>query len=550
MMSILQNTMARALGLSLVLHCALFLFDFTIPRFNPPDSGGRLYAVLSQAPAQSFPELTPAAVQQEAAPATSQTPDTSSTAVRKPKPSAVPPSPNKVTPAESPEIEQTRLPEAKPVVVEESRRLMEQTVVAAQTNATEETAVSVAIDPPPLAEARTAELLSTALKEAIRAKARASALIKREEKTRQAAERRRAYEQARIDQLQSAAKARDEADSLHVSQAQQLTEVQAAEQARVERDRAALAKSSEEATALKQSEEMQRMEERKRAEEQLRTSQLRAEAKIREAAETRRLIEAQKLAEVRAADLARAESERLAQAKAVEDAATVKRQEEARLAEERKRAEEQTRLALAQADARKKQEAEEADRRGSTLSGGALVSNALKEVRAGAYSASTLGPAEQARAREEAAIASKLQKESRENALLANSPNSAKSDQSRRGSIGGGYKPDIALVSYSTGWRNKLERIGSISLPRLSKNRAYDTLLVAVSINSDGSLVGIRVDKSSGHQDLDDAVRRVIEVSAPFTGFPPLMRRRFDVVEITHKWSFKDEMPTLDIWWD
>jgi len=118
-------------------------------------------------------------------------------------------------------------------------------------------------------------------------------------------------------------------------------------------------------------------------------------------------------------------------------------------------------------------------------------------------------------------------------------------DGPRRGSILGRDPKDIQLAFYGEGWRQKVERIGSLNYPRISKNRHYDPLVVTVSINSDGTLAGVRIERSSGHKEIDDAVRRIVEMSAPFAAFPPDLRRSYDVVDITRTWNFLEERPRI-----
>ena len=116
----------------------------------------------------------------------------------------------------------------------------------------------------------------------------------------------------------------------------------------------------------------------------------------------------------------------------------------------------------------------------------------------------------------------------------------------RRASILGRDPKDIQLSFYGEGWRQKVERIGAMNFPKLSKFLVYDPVLVTVSINSDGTLAGVRIVKSSGHQDLDNAVRRIIEMSAPFSAFPPDMKRSFDVVDITRSMVFVGDRPQIN----
>ena len=346
-------------------------------------------------------------------------------------------------------------------------------------------------------------------------------------------ELRRAEQQAQNARVLAQAQAREEADARRILEEQKQVEARTLQLAR-ERERLVQTKAREEAASIQRREEQKQAEESRRTEEQARNARILAQAQAREEADARRIMEEQKQAEARTLQLAR-ERERLAQTKAREEAASIQRREEQKQAEELKRAEEQAR-----------------------------TSKGLKEVREGLFSPPLMSAAEEAKARAESeeedrravamsaeALAPKGLKLPGANLpLLPLMSGATEMDQGRRGSIGGSYTRDVALVNYSAGWREKVERIGAISYPRLSKNRAAETLIATVSINSHGSLAGVRITKSSGYQDLDDAVRRIIELSGPFMAFPPSLKRRFDIVEITNKWSFKEERPRLDARWD
>ncbi len=117
-------------------------------------------------------------------------------------------------------------------------------------------------------------------------------------------------------------------------------------------------------------------------------------------------------------------------------------------------------------------------------------------------------------------------------------------EQRRRAGILGADPRNIQLAFYGEGWRQKVERIGSLNYPRVSKDRFYEPLVVTVSINSDGTLASLHIDKSSGQRDMDDAVRRIVEMSAPFSAFPPDLKRNYDVIDITRTWVF-DERPRM-----
>ena len=283
--------------------------------------------------------------------------------------------------------------------------------------------------------------------------------------------------------------------------------------ARIEEEKAALA-------AVAREKEL--VLERKRAEDLARVEAKKAEqavaAKAREEALAKQ-AEAEALARKRQAEKIAAEkaaAEKLAAEKALAEKAAAEKAAAEKLAAEKAAAEkilaaEQSRQANAAPGkpegGRESGAGQAADR------GGDLARRALDMARSGSSGLPVREPAEPVR--------------------------------SRRGSILGRDPKDIQLVFYGEGWRLKVERIGSLNYPKLSRNLTYEPLVVTVSINSDGTLAGLRIDKSSGHRDLDEAVRRIVEMSAPFAAFPPDLKRSYDVVDITRTWTFLEERPRI-----
>ena len=320
-----------------------------------------------------------------------------------------------------------------------------------------------------------------------------------------------------------------------LAEAERLIEQKTAELASMKQELAALTQAED---ALRQQLAVQHQaEEQPRSEKQGRMAKLQMEARAREearaaaaatAAEAAALAE-QRAAEQRAAEFARLERERTAQT-AREENAMRQRLETQRLAEE------QTRKAQAQARAEEEAKAQ--------AEAWARAEEAKLQAEAWARDEAETG--RRAAAESAAALAKKGLEEARDGLLSLPPRNAAEKDPGGRGSVGTAYPRDIALANYSDGWRQKVERIGAISFPRLSKNRADDTLVATVKVNSDGSLAEVRIERSSGHQDLDDAVRRIIELSAPFPAFPAALKRRLAVAAITREWSFREERPKLD----
>ena len=90
-------------------------------------------------------------------------------------------------------------------------------------------------------------------------------------------------------------------------------------------------------------------------------------------------------------------------------------------------------------------------------------------------------------------------------------------------------------AAYLDMWRQKIERIGRANYPP----GAYsgELLLLAV-IHHDGALREVRVLESSGHQALDAAATRIVQLGAPYSHFPTEMRKSYDQIEIVRRWRF------------
>lgn len=102
----------------------------------------------------------------------------------------------------------------------------------------------------------------------------------------------------------------------------------------------------------------------------------------------------------------------------------------------------------------------------------------------------------------------------------------------------GARTSEYGPAMYVEGWRQKVERIGNLNYPEMAKGKLYGSLLLTVAIRSDGTLAGVEINRSSGHQVLDDAARRIVQMAAPFAIFPDDLKRDYDILEITRTWSF------------
>ena len=84
----------------------------------------------------------------------------------------------------------------------------------------------------------------------------------------------------------------------------------------------------------------------------------------------------------------------------------------------------------------------------------------------------------------------------------------------------------------------KIERIGNLNYPDAARGRVYGTLRLSVSINADGSLNRLDVERSSGHAVLDQAAEKIVKMGEPYAKFPDNIRRDTDILVITRTWHF------------
>ncbi len=97
---------------------------------------------------------------------------------------------------------------------------------------------------------------------------------------------------------------------------------------------------------------------------------------------------------------------------------------------------------------------------------------------------------------------------------------------------------EYRFAQYVEDWRQKIERIGNLNYPAAARGRLYGSLVLTVIIKANGDLDRVEVSRSSGQNLLDDAARRIVQMSAPFAAFPESIRRDTDVLEITRTWTF------------
>ena len=86
----------------------------------------------------------------------------------------------------------------------------------------------------------------------------------------------------------------------------------------------------------------------------------------------------------------------------------------------------------------------------------------------------------------------------------------------------------------------KVEQVGSLNYPAEAKQRKlHGTLQLTFDILANGDLGEVYVSRTSGHEILDDAAKRIVRLAAPFEPFPEAIKRDTDLISVTRTWSFE-----------
>jgi periplasmic protein TonB len=97
---------------------------------------------------------------------------------------------------------------------------------------------------------------------------------------------------------------------------------------------------------------------------------------------------------------------------------------------------------------------------------------------------------------------------------------------------------EYRFAQYEEDWRAKIERVGTLNYPAEARGKLYGMLRLTVTIRPDGTVEAIDLDRSSGLKVLDQAAFRIVKMAAPFSAFPPEIRKDTDLLVITRTWFF------------
>ena len=103
----------------------------------------------------------------------------------------------------------------------------------------------------------------------------------------------------------------------------------------------------------------------------------------------------------------------------------------------------------------------------------------------------------------------------------------------------GARTQEYRFAKYVDDFRARIERVGTLNYPQEARARKiYASLQLTVAIKADGEVESVEINRSSGHRFLDQAARRIVQLSAPFEPFPADIRKDTDILHITRTWTF------------
>jgi protein TonB len=108
----------------------------------------------------------------------------------------------------------------------------------------------------------------------------------------------------------------------------------------------------------------------------------------------------------------------------------------------------------------------------------------------------------------------------------------------------------VGYAMYYKTIQKKIEDTGTLNFPNVNGRKLYGQLVLSIPVFQDGTIYerdgGIKVDRSSGNQALDEAAMNIVRRSAPFGKFPPNMlstdKDDLWVIVTTFKFTREDKL--------
>jgi protein TonB len=96
------------------------------------------------------------------------------------------------------------------------------------------------------------------------------------------------------------------------------------------------------------------------------------------------------------------------------------------------------------------------------------------------------------------------------------------------------------LAPYLNSWRLRVERIGTVNYPSAAQRRGLSgNPIIEVALQRDGKLKSARVQRTSGHPEIDAAALDILRLASPFDPFPPELAREYLTMRFAYEWRFE-----------
>jgi len=96
--------------------------------------------------------------------------------------------------------------------------------------------------------------------------------------------------------------------------------------------------------------------------------------------------------------------------------------------------------------------------------------------------------------------------------------------------------------SYYQVWKNKVEKIGALNYPAAARNGISESLVMTVILNDQGEVLDIKINKSSGVPQLDEAAKKIVNLGSPYAPFPRSIKEQVDTLQIRRIWRFTNNL--------
>lgn len=96
------------------------------------------------------------------------------------------------------------------------------------------------------------------------------------------------------------------------------------------------------------------------------------------------------------------------------------------------------------------------------------------------------------------------------------------------------------FAPYLYGWKERVEQIGTVNYPSEARRRGLSgNPVIEVQIQRDGKLQSARIQRSSGHPEIDAAALAILRLASPFDPFPPELARDYRSLRFAYEWQFQ-----------